>query len=509
VDGGRGLRTASPQGPLERNLCEMERSRESYWLRYSGTSPTKLRWRALTVRHAFHVLPGESILELGAGSGLWTEHLAEVLRGENPITAAVFNADLADEAEQKQLPNVTVARIESLIAGLEPASFDYIVGTAILCHEAYAPNLRALQSLLKPGGELLFFEANYWNPQVLAKNVIPGLGRWAGQASCEIGMRRFRLLQETSRAGFTQIEVIPYDIIHPRIPRRLVPSVQALAYFFEHTPGVKELCGTLYLWAKKPGDERARRPHVDLAVLPELVDSTSVVIPCRNEEATIATLVSSLLATYGPYLCEVIVVDDCSTDGTAAVVRELADRDPRVKLVVRTGEPGVGRALRDGYAAANGRFVLSMDADFALIVPELRDLFEAVAAGHEGAFGSRFSQDSILVNYPFSKIVANRAFHLLLRLFAPVRVRDSSNNLKLLPKTIYKELLIEEDGFAANAEVGLQPLLDGRDLAEVPISWINRTIDMGTSSFQVARAGPGYVRVLRRVLRQRRRRPPR
>ena len=49
----------------------MERSRETYWLRYPQTSPMKLRWRAVTVRHSFHVLPGESIVELGAGSGLW------------------------------------------------------------------------------------------------------------------------------------------------------------------------------------------------------------------------------------------------------------------------------------------------------------------------------------------------------------------------------------------------------------------------------------------------------
>src|SRR3954463_16602079 len=90
---------------LEANLREMERSREAYWRRYPATSPVKLRWRALTVRHCFHVLPGESILELGAGSGLWTEHLIDTLRGENPVTAAVFNPDLAAEARRRDLPN--------------------------------------------------------------------------------------------------------------------------------------------------------------------------------------------------------------------------------------------------------------------------------------------------------------------------------------------------------------------------------------------------------------------
>jgi hypothetical protein len=84
---------------LEQNLGAMERSREAYWLRYPGTSPTKLRWRALTFRHSFHVLPGETILELGAGSGIWTEHLAEVLREETrlppPFSIVNFFASLS------------------------------------------------------------------------------------------------------------------------------------------------------------------------------------------------------------------------------------------------------------------------------------------------------------------------------------------------------------------------------------------------------------------------------
>src|SRR3954453_4071814 len=122
---------------LGAKLPAMERSRAAYWRRYPATSPVKLRWRALTVRHCFHVLPGESILELGAGSGLWTEHLATTLRGENPLTAAVFNQELAAQAEARGLPNTSVVCLDR-VAELPEASFDYIVGTAILCHDAYA-----------------------------------------------------------------------------------------------------------------------------------------------------------------------------------------------------------------------------------------------------------------------------------------------------------------------------------------------------------------------------------
>jgi ubiquinone/menaquinone biosynthesis C-methylase UbiE len=265
---------------LETNLCDMERSRESYWLKYPSTSQVKLRWRALTVRHCFHVLPGESILEIGAGSGLWTQHLTTVLRGENPVTAAVFNPDFTHSATERQLPNTQFTYVTDLAKDLPEESFDYVIGTAILCHNKYQQNLRALHRLLKPGGQLLFFEANFWNPQVFLKNIIPLVGRWAGNAQCQVGLRKFKLMHMASQQGFSHLDIIPYDILHPRTPRFLFSVVQSLAFVLEHCPVIRELCGTLYIWAKKPGDEEARRPVANLAFHRKLFGSTSVVVPC-------------------------------------------------------------------------------------------------------------------------------------------------------------------------------------------------------------------------------------
>jgi dolichol-phosphate mannosyltransferase len=489
---------------VEQNLREMELHREKYWLRYPQTSPLKLRWRAIAVRHCFHVLPGESILELGAGSGLWTEHLTDVLRGENPITAAVFNSGLADKALAKQLPNVTVAQVQQLNS-LPDGSFDYIVGTAILSHSLHAQNLHALHRLLKPGGQILFFEANHWNPQVFVKNAVPAVGRWTGQPDCQIALRKYKLMKAVSQQGFTQIDITPFDIVHPRIPRALIHAFQSLSYVVEHAPVIKEFCGTLYIWAKKPGGPE-RRSGVDLAFHPELFGSTSVVIPCHNEEMNIPRLVQGLIGFYGRYIHEIIIVDDNSTDRTAAVTREVMAREPRVRLVERQPPNGVGRALRDGFSAATGRYILTMDCDFLYILPELRDLFDSVARGKDGAIGSRFSYQSMLVNYPFPKILCNRGFHLLVNLLCRVRVRDLSNNLKLFRAEILKNLNIEQPHFAANAETGLKPLLAGYDIEEVPISWINRGIDMGTSTFKVVKVAPGYFLALLSVLRKNRKR---
>jgi len=461
-----------------------------------------LRWRALAVRHCFHVLPGERILELGAGSGLWTEHLTAVLRGENPITAVVFNADLAEQIRARALPNVGVAEISDL-ASLPAGSFDYVVGTAILCHTEHAQNLQAIYRLLKPGGQLFFFEANYWNPQVFTKCAIPPLGRLAGHAECQVGMRKYKLMQAASHQGYCDIHIVPYDILHPRTPARLLPIVNSLAFIFEQAPVLRELCGTLYIWAKKPALEGARRQQVKLTSHPSLASAVSVVVPCHNEEMNVAPLHRALTAMYSDYVHEIIFVNDGSTDRTAEVIRELSKSDPRVRILDRTPPNGVGRALRDGYAAATGRYILSMDCDFEEIVPEFRDLFDAVAEGFDGAIGSRFSHESVLINYPFTKILCNRVFHLLARVLLRISVRDISNNLKLFRADILKNITLEENGFAANVETGLKPLLANYRIKEVPISWINRTVEMGTSSFSIRKVASGYSSALMKILKTR------
>jgi dolichol-phosphate mannosyltransferase len=485
---------------LDGNLIELERTRESYWQRYGQTSPIKLRWRALTVRHCFHVLPGESILEIGAGTGLWTQHLAAVLRYENPITAAVFNADFAEHPRWHSLQGVRCLHLNSL-DDLPPESFDYIVGTAILCHNEYQKNLRSLYRLLKPGGQLLFFENNFWNPQVLLKTLIRPLGRWAGNASCQVGLRRYQLILWASQAGFSHLDAVPYDIIHPLLPRKLVSSIQSLAFVVEHMPIVKELCGTLSIRARRPGGELDAPHTINLAGHSQFRDAVSFVIPCHNEETNIRSLVETLVAFYDSYIHEIIIVNDNSKDRTAEVTREIALRDSRVNLVDRKPPNGVGRALRDGYAAAKGRYIFTMDADFVHIVPEFRDLFDAVAEGYDGAVGSRFTQESIMVNYPFFKILCNRTFHLLANLLLPYRFHDISNNLKLYRAEILKEMTIEEPHFAANAEIGLKAIAAGYKIREVPISWINRTVEMGSSSFRIAKVAPNYFGALMALVR--------
>ena len=210
---------------------------------------------------------------------------------------------------------------------------------------------------------------------------------------------------------------------------------------------------------------------------------------------------TALTNYFRDYIHEIILVNDSSKDRTAEVAGEIARQNRRVRVINRKPPNGVGRALRDGYAAATGDYILTMDSDFVQIVPEMRDLFDAVAQGYDGAIGSRFTQESIMVNYPFAKIVSNRLFHFLARRSLGLGFHDISNNLKLYKAGILKEMNITENHFAANAEIGLKSIAAGYRIKEVPVSWINRTEDMGSSSFRLFGVGPHYVRALRDVIR--------
>jgi glycosyltransferase involved in cell wall biosynthesis len=211
--------------------------------------------------------------------------------------------------------------------------------------------------------------------------------------------------------------------------------------------------------------------------------------------------VTALTNYFRDYIHEIILVNDNSRDRTADVAGEIARQYRRVRIINRKPPNGVGRALRDGYKAATGEYILTMDSDFGQIVPEMRDLFDAMAEGYDGAIGSRFTQESIMVNYPFAKIVSNRLFHFLARRSLGLGFHDISNNLKLYKAEILKEMKITENHFAANAEIGLKSIAAGYRIKEVPISWINRTGDMGSSSFRLFGVGLHYVRALRDVIR--------
>jgi SAM-dependent methyltransferase len=455
----------------------------------------RIWWRGCTARHMFHILPGETILDLACGSGTLTHALAGVTRGECPITAATF--DVSNDLAQLHAmhPSVEVVRLTGFAGELDGRQFDYVVASNVLEHCSAASLLTEIQKLLQPGGRLLFFETNPWNPVFRLRKtlgrVLPFLRR-GDERTIHNQVQLYELLSEL---GFVSIGATCYDFLYPPIPRWSLPLIRPLSLVMENTPGVKLLAGTILLNAQKP-PRGLPRPPVRMTEHCVLHDGVSVVVPCYNEEMNLGPLVEGLLKHYDEYIHEIVLVDDNSRDRSRQVILDLAAFDPRVRPLFRKPPNGVGRAISDGMKAATGRYVLTMDCDFLHILPELREMFDEAAGGADVVLGSRFSRSSVLVNYPLQKILCNRSFHLLLNLIFRRTMRDVTNNLKLMRRDVVENLDLEAAWFAANAETGLKPILMGYDVRPVAISWINRTPEMGQSSFSLLKNGLGYIKTL-------------
>jgi dolichol-phosphate mannosyltransferase len=487
---------------LGASLKEQEQFRDHYWQEKDYFLAQRLEWRARMTRHLFHLFPEESILEIGCSAGQWSRKLSAANGDSNKICAATFDNASYEQMLQDRVPeNIEPVLLDAFPGSLAGRQFDTIVGWNLLTDDNCGPLLLEVKKLLKPGGKILFFDANPWNPYYIVRRFFCRAVSFLLKSREEgSSLNRIDLFTILSEVGYTGIKILPYDFVYPPIPRFLLWPVQNLSLILENFPFLRNFAGSLYILAQKPPVEGAKRKTSNLAHHKMFKGKVSVVVPCRNEEDNIPSLVENLIACYGDYLHEVILVDDNSRDETAEVITTLQEKDSRIRLIRREMPNGVGRALRDGFAAVTGDFLLTMDCDFQHIMPELTGLFDALDAGADVAIGSRFSRNSVLLNYAFTKIIANRGFHIIANLLLGKHFRDATNNLKLMKREVLDRLHLESDDFAANAETGLQPILLGYNVQEVPISWINRSVDMGFSSFNLFKTGPNYIRVLFRLI---------
>ena len=480
----------SSQSPLVSILALRERYRDEYWRKRDPILNDRLLWRAQTFRHTVHLLPGQTILELGCGGLHFTRALLRVSRQANPITSVTFQSSPA--VGSHIVPNVELIQLRDFPGALAGRQFDYIVAMDLLDRSTSSELLELVHELLTPGGEILFYESNPWNPMHKLRG---SLLKLLGKRDPRNLIDRPGLYELLSEIGFIRIYAVFNDFVFAPLTRPLIWLLRNVSILLENVPLLRTMAGSILVHAQKPPGFK-HSTQTSLFAHEALRGAVSVVIPCRNEEMNIRPLVERMLGYYGEYVHEIIAVNDGSTDRTAEVLSELAATDPRVKPVHRAPPHGVGRALADGFRAVNGNYVLMLDCDFEQLLPELRELFDEAAAGYDVVIGSRFSRHSVLLNYPFLKILANRAFHTLAILFLGHRIRDVTNNLKIMRREVVADLELRQPGFAANAETGLQPLLLGYKVSQVPISWIGRAPGMGTSSFRLRGAGGGYWQVL-------------
>ena len=202
----------------------------------------------------------------------------------------------------------------------------------------------------------------------------------------------------------------------------------------------------------------------------------SVVVPCFNEETTIATLVQQVLAS--PWVAEVVVVDDGSSDGSRAVLDGLSD--PRVTVVLHERNRGKGAALRTGFARATADFVVVQDADLEYDPSEYGVLLEPLLDDRaDVVFGSRFLSGRPHRVLYFWHSMGNRFLTLLSNMFTDLNLTDMETCYKCFRRPVIQSIEIEEDRFGFEPEITAKLARGKFRIYEVGISYSGRTYAEG------------------------------
>jgi len=204
----------------------------------------------------------------------------------------------------------------------------------------------------------------------------------------------------------------------------------------------------------------------------------SIVIPVRNESATIATLIEQVRAVDCGMPKELIVVDGASTDGTRDVLLSLRE-GPDLVLVLEDAARGKGRAVRTGFERATGDIVMVQDADLELEPSEIPSLLAPILAGEtDVVFGSRFKArgrgTAPLVNY-----VGNLALTWTANVLYMKRLTDILTCYKVMRAELVPGLALGCDGFDIDGEITSRLLRDHQRIVEVPITYDPRGVDEG------------------------------
>lgn len=195
--------------------------------------------------------PGVKALEIGCGTGLFTEMFAQ--SGVN-ILAVDISPDLLEKARKRNLPSDRVLFVEKRFENCDiDGPFDAVIGSSVLHHLDIETALKRIYSLLKPGGLMCFAEPNMLNPQVFFerkfRSLLPCLWYVSPDETAIIRWKHRDLLIKT---GFEKIKIVPFDWLHPATPVPLIPLINKIGRLLEITPIFREFAGSLYIQCRRP-----------------------------------------------------------------------------------------------------------------------------------------------------------------------------------------------------------------------------------------------------------------
>jgi glycosyltransferase involved in cell wall biosynthesis len=207
----------------------------------------------------------------------------------------------------------------------------------------------------------------------------------------------------------------------------------------------------------------------------------SIVVPVYNESKYLARVLERVADAPLPDGLErqIVCVDDCSTDGTADLLRALARDRPHLRVLFHERNQGKGAAIRTGFAQATGDIVLIQDADLEYDPAEYPRLLKPILDGRaDVVYGSRFIGETHRVLY-FWHYLGNQLLTTLSNMCSNLNLTDMECCYKVFRREVVEQITIEEDRFGIEPELTAKVARLGVRLYEVPVSYSGRTYAEG------------------------------
>lgn len=217
-----------------------------------------------------------------------------------------------------------------------------------------------------------------------------------------------------------------------------------------------------------------------------------VIIPTYNEKENIEKIIRKVFSL--PYVFDLLIIDDGSPDGTAAIVKKLQLEFPnQLHLEERKGKLGLGTAYIHGFKWALAKayeFIFEMDADFSHNPDDLIRLREACVNGADVAIGSRYVKGVNVVNWPMGRVLMSYFASMYVRIVTRINIQDATAGFKCYRRKVLATIPMDKIkfvGYAFQIEMKFTSIKYGFNVVEVPIIFTDRTEGTSKMSTRIFR----------------------